>query len=229
MKHDLLSKELFPLLDVTEDIKTIEKDTYLFHEGDPVNKLYLVKSGTVRISKLSNDGSELTLRHSQAGDLVGELSLSDTQVNSIVNAQMITTGKVGVISRHVLKQHILNDGSLAIKLINLMNSYALRDQTRFRDLVLFGKKGALFSTLIRLTNSYGRVNNDGIIIDFRMTDQELANFCGTSRESINRMLSQLRKDEMISTNKSYITVHDINYLKEAINCGDCPLVICNIH
>lgn len=229
MQHELLSKELLPLLDITDDIKTVQKDTYLFHEGDPVNELYLVKSGKVRISKLSNNGNELTLRHSQAGDLVGELSLIDGQVNSIINAQMITTGKVGVISRLALKKRILNDGALALKLINLMNSYALRDQTRFRDLVLFGKRGALFSTLIRLSNSYGRAKDNDILINLRITDQELANFCGTSRESISRMLSKLRKDQIISTNKSYVTIHDLDYLKREIDCGDCPITICNIH
>ena len=53
-------------------------------------------------------------------------------------------------------------------------------------------KGALYSTLIRMTNSYGVLKENGILIDLPLTNQELANFCATSRESVNRMLNELK-------------------------------------
>ena len=72
----------------------------------------------------------------------------------------------------------------------------LKNETRFRDLLLHGKKGALLSTLIRLTNTYGVKQKDGsILIDCALTNQELANFCATSREVVNRILNDLKKKE----------------------------------
>ena len=52
-----------------------------------------------------------------------------------------------------------------------------KSPTRFRDLVLNGKKGAMYSTLIRLANSFGEKNSNGITISLNLTNQELANFC----------------------------------------------------
>ena len=68
-----------------------------------------------------------------------------------------------------------------------MGVHHQKTQSKFRDLILHGKKGALYSTLIRMTNSYGVHQGDGILIDLSLTNQELANFCGMSREVVNRM------------------------------------------
>ncbi|WP_246569576.1 Crp/Fnr family transcriptional regulator [Lentibacillus saliphilus] len=224
-----LSTELSTLFEDADDVIHVKKNTYLFHEGDPVKELYLLKSGKIKISKLSNNGSELTLRLCSTGDLVGELSLDDDHVPYIQNAQTLMGSKLAVISKEKLKNKLLDNSNLALQLLQAMSDYARRDQTRFRDLVMFGKKGALYSTLIRLANSYGQINGDRVFINMRLTDQTLADFCGTSRESVNRLMSELRRAHIITTEKGYITIHDIDYLKREINCGDCPIHLCSIH
>jgi CRP/FNR family transcriptional regulator len=103
-----------------------------------------------------------------------------------------------------------------------------KNQAKFRDMLLHGKKGAFYSTLIRLSNSYGTEAEDGKIINLPFTNQELANFCGTSREVVNRMLAQLRKNNVISIKKGRITILDFDYLKQEIDCENCPIEICTI-
>lgn len=109
-----------------------------------------------------------------------------------------------------------------------MSDHFRNTQTKFRDLVLNGKKGALYSTLIRMTNSYGIKVKDGILIDLPLTNQELGNFCGTSRESTNRILGELKKDSIITILNGKITVKDLEYLKNEIGCENCPAVYCSI-
>ena len=60
-----------------------------------------------------------------------------------------------------------------------------RQQAKYRDLLLYGKKGAFYSTLLRLANSYGIKRDDGIYIDIALTNQELAEFAATSRENLH--------------------------------------------
>ena len=105
----------------------------------------------------------------------------------------------------------------------------MKNQTRTRDIVLHGKKGALFSTLIRLANTYGEKRDaNSIFINFSLTNTEIANLCATSREMINRILNDLKKHHIISFEKGFITIHDLNFLKNEIECADCPLAICRI-
>ena len=67
-------------------------------------------------------------------------------------------------------------------------------QTKFRDLMMYGKPGALTSTLIRLSNTYGQHQaDDTILINKKITHTDLSNMIGATRESVNRMLSDLRK------------------------------------
>ncbi len=229
MHIKLLSESLADLFHSQGEIRHYDKEMYLFHEGDEIEGLYLILTGKVKMSKLSNNGSELTLRYVEPGSVAGELALLNNHAHYVLSAKMIESGEIAMVSKSTIIDAIEKNGLLALELIQIMNDRARRDQTRFRDLVLFGKKGALYSTLIRLSNSYGKTIGNDIFIKIKMTDQRLADFCGTSRESINRLMSQLKKDNVLSADKSFITIHDIDYLKEAINCADCPIDLCSIH
>jgi CRP-like cAMP-binding protein len=79
-----------------------------------------------------------------------------------------------------------------------------------------------------MTNSYGVHKDNGILIDLPLTNQELANFCGTSRESTNRILNELKREEIISIKKGKILVHDLDFLRQEIGCENCPAVYCSI-
>lgn len=80
-----------------------------------------------------------------------------------------------------------------------------------------------------MSNTYGEITDDNnIFINFNLTNTEIANLCSTSREMINRMLNDLRKQNILSIEKGYITIHDLNYLKAEICCDNCPIEICRI-
>lgn len=82
--------------------------------------------------------------------------------------------------------------------------------------------------MIRLSNSYGKAVDGGILISVPLTNQELANYSGTARESLNRMLSELRKAGIIEYRGHLIFIKDLEYLKEAIQCENCGREVCNI-
>lgn len=225
-----MSNKLKELLHSVDHTKPIRKDSFLFMEGENADELYIIKSGIIQIGKLSPDGRELALRICNTGDIVGELSLYSDDVKYILNAKALEDGEVAVIKKTRLEEELLKNNNLAIEFMKLMNQSFLRDQTRFRDLVMHGKKGALYSTLIRLSNSYGKkLEDDSIFIDIVLTNQELANFCATSRESVNRLLNDLKRNQIISMKKGNIIIHDLQHLKDEINCENCPIVLCSIH
>jgi len=117
---------------------------------------------------------------------------------------------------------------LSIALIKLIGMHMRKQHLKFRDLVLYGKKGALYSTLIRLANSYGMETDEGILISVPLTNQELANYSASARESLNRMLADLRKSGVIAMRGHLILIKDIDFLKEEIHCENCGKEICNI-
>jgi len=219
---------LSEFFDTTQYVRKIEKGAFLFQEGAPADELYIIQSGILQISKISPDGRELTLRMCSQGDFIGELNLFSPSPKYLLSARAIDDCVVSVILRETLEELLTKNVSLSFEFIKWMSQQYRKTQTKFRDLVLHGKKGALYSTLIRISNSFGIETNQGILVELPLTNQELANFCGTSREVVNRLLSELRKTGIISINKGTITIHDLDYLKREIDCEDCPIEICKV-
>ncbi len=210
------------------NVKKVSKGDFLFQEGMVAKDLFIIKEGIIQISKVTPDGKELCLRICQKDDLFGELSIFSDQSHYMLNAKAIIDSEVAVISKETLESELSHNHHLSMELMKWMSDQYRRIHTKIRDLILHGKKGALYSTLIRLTNSYGIEKEDGIFIDLTLTNQQLANFCGTARESVNRMLSELKKNKIISMINGKIIVHDLEHLKREINCEQCPVDFCRI-
>jgi CRP-like cAMP-binding protein len=222
------SIEIKELLQFADRTFKCEKGTFLFQEGMEAKELYIILSGRVQISKITADGRELSLRICGENDICGELTLFTDNPKYLLSAKVIEDGEIVAIRKDLLENEIFQNSTLAFEFMKWMSDHFRKTQTKFRDLVLNGKRGALFSTLIRMSNSYGVQQKNGILIDLPLTNQELANFCGTSRESTNRILSDLKKDNIISVKKGKITILDLQYLKTEIGCENCPAVFCSI-
>lgn len=222
------SIEIKELLRFSERRFKAERGTYLHQEGMDAEEVYIILSGKVQISKVTSDGRELSLRICGANDICGELTLFTENPKYLLSAKVIEEGEVAAIRKDVLEREIFKDSTLAFEFMKWMSDHFRKTQTKFRDLVLNGKRGALFSTLIRMSNSYGVQQKEGILIDLPLTNQELANFCGTSRESTNRILSELKRDKIISVKRGKISILNLQYLKDEIGCENCPAVYCSI-
>ncbi|WP_257141154.1 Crp/Fnr family transcriptional regulator [Bacillus sp. AFS015802] len=209
-------------------VRTVKKGTFLFQEGKNARELYLIKSGRVQISKVIPDGRELSLRICSKDDVIGELTLFTKEAYYMLSARIIEDTDVYVLPKEAFEERLSQNGDLTIKWLKWIQLQNQQNQTKFRDLILHGKKGALYSTLIRMTNSYGKSVEHGILIDLPLTNQELANFCGSSREVVNRLLSELKKENVLVSDRGYITILDLDYLKDEIDCENCPVSICRI-
>lgn len=205
-----------------------EKGGYLFREGDPIKGIFLLKSGKVQISKVTPEGRELTLKICGTDQMVGEITVFSGPSHYRLDAKAIEDTECIKIAIEDLEEALQRDQELAIAFMRWTGIDQQKTQTKFRDLLLHGKKGALYSTLIRLSNSYGESHPEGVLIDVVLTNQELANFCGMTREVVNRMLSDLKRDGIISMKDGKLIIHQIPRLKDEINCEECPIYLCKI-
>src|SRR5699024_6537862 len=108
---------------------------------------------------MTADGRELALRLGKEGDIVGEIALYTDSGKYILTATALTDSEVVEISKKDLEQKLLENIKLAMEFIDIITEMSFRDQTKLRDLVMYARKGAVYSTLIRLANSYGTVEN----------------------------------------------------------------------
>lgn len=223
----VLSNESFELLQGIMYIKNAEKGSSLFWEGDKADKLFFIFGGRVRTTKSSDSGRTLTLYLHQKGDLIGQMDPFNDSVHGF-SAEVTEDAKVGVIQRKDLEVLLWQHGDLAVEFMKWMGLMHRLTQTKFRDLMMFGKTGALCSLLIRLSNSYGKEKDGGIFIDLKINNTEMADMIGATRESVNRMLSDLKKEDVILYADGHFTIKDLHYLRDICHCENCPKEICRM-
>ncbi|MFC4099318.1 Crp/Fnr family transcriptional regulator [Paenibacillus xanthanilyticus] len=222
-----LSVENFEKLRGIMYISKAEKGSYLFREGEIADKLYYLFQGQVRTTKSSDVGRTLTLYLHQAGDLLGQVDPFQDGVHGF-SAEVTENASIGTLQRKDVEVLVWQDGDFALEWMRWMGLMHRLTQTKFRDLMLFGKTGALCSLLIRLCNSYGKTDEGKIEINLKISNTEMADMIGATRESVNRMLSELRKKGVIDYANGYYVVHDLEYLREICHCDNCPKEICRM-
>lgn len=225
-----LTAAQFELLEAIMMPKRAKAGTVLFWEGEPSGKLIYVRSGKVMLRKSTEDGKSLILSILQAGDLIGELDGSRGVVHSY-SAAVMDNAELGIISWKDIDTLLVQQSDFALPFMSWMALNHRVAESKLRDLLLFGKPGALASTLIRMANSFGIAGEDGIRINLKLTNTEMADFIGTTRESVNRMLNGLKEEGTIDMQGGRIVIRDLNALKKICGCPDypaCPPNVCCI-
>lgn len=225
MNQEALIKEL---TSIPGKVISLHDGAYLYREGAPAHYFYIVRSGHIFVVKYGASGRVLALRLATKGSLVGELPIYEEKPTYLFSAIARSAAEVYAIEFPVLEAYLEKHPHLAVALLKLIGMHMRKQHLKFRDLVLYGKKGALCSTLLRLANSYGMETDEGILISVPLTNQELANYSASARESLNRMLAELKKCGVIDMRGHLILIKDIDYLKKTIHCENCGVEICNI-
>lgn len=206
----------------------VDKGMHIFYTGELTKTIYLIQSGLVQLTKETEQAKELTIRICSGGSIIGESLLFSPSTQQLT-AKALAPTKLYTLNTELLEHYLTTQPLLMLDYVKWVQTENLKQQSRLRDLLLLGKKGALYSTLIRLANTYGEWQLDGsVAIQIHLTNTDIANLCGTSRELVNRFLADLRKEQMITTEHGYLTILNVPFLKQAIACDDCPLAICRI-
>ncbi|MCP8967529.1 Crp/Fnr family transcriptional regulator [Ectobacillus ponti] len=228
MSNVLSAESVSHLSKLAYQTMRVKKNTYLFREGQDGDRFFIVLKGKFQVNKLSGDGKQLCLRLCGPNSIMGELMVFSQNGKYLFSGKALEESEVLVIKNEAIEKELLVNPEFAAEFMRVMTDHIRKQHTKFRDLVLYGKKGALYSTLIRMVNSYGKEIDSGILLDVQVTNQDLANFSSTTRESVNRTLNELKGMGILSFEGRKIIIHDLEYLKQEINCENCPASYCNI-
>ncbi|WP_127588537.1 Crp/Fnr family transcriptional regulator [Paenibacillus koleovorans] len=215
------------LLNNTMSVVSLKAGSHLFWAGDSADRLYMVRSGLVRITKMSDEGRSLTMQLHQAGDLFGQMSPFHEAVESF-NAEVIRDSEIAILHQKDLETLLRTHNELAVDFFKWSGLMTRIAESKFRDLLLFGKQGALCSLLIRLHNSFGIPEGDHTRIGLKINNSEMADMIAVTRESVNRMLSELKKADILQEDKGNIVIKNIGSLRQICHCENCPEEICRI-
>ncbi|OCA91122.1 transcriptional regulator [Bacillus sp. FJAT-27225] len=212
-----------------EPLQKYNAGTILFSERDAVENIYIIQKGSVAIGRVHVKGKEFILKILTPKEIVVEYQLFNPSSCYHFSAKALTDCELLVIPRIQFEDFITNDPFAMTALVSWMSTRYLKAQMKCQDLIMNGKKGGLYSILIRLANSYGVDTEDGILIDLPLTHQELANLTYGTREVIQRSLKELRDINVIGYDQQKFTIKDLAYLRHEVDCQNCGFEICGLN
>lgn len=189
----------------------LRKSQTLFKEGDDGDHLYIVTSGKIKLGTKSVDGRENLLMILGPGDMFGDLSLFDSgprtsTATAVTEARLLSLGQDKVIPW--VKEY----PQVSLHLLARLASRLRRTNEVVSDLVFADVPGRVAKALIDLGIKFGEKKSDGLLVHHDLTQEELAQLVGASRETVNKALADFAQRGWIRLEARAVMVLDYERL-----------------
>ena len=167
----------------------ISRGDELFVEGDPGEHLYVIVEGKIKLGTASSDGRESLLAVLGPGEMFGELSLFDPGPRT-ATATAIVDSKVLGLGHEDLGPWLSGRPGVSQELLKSLAQRLRRTNEALADLVFSDVPGRVAKALLELSEKFGSRRDDGLYVAHDMTQEELAQLVGASRETVNKALAE---------------------------------------
>lgn len=169
----------------------------VFHKGDVSENIYVVLEGRLKIQNESKDGKTLVLDMLGPGSSFGEIGLIENKPR-IAQAVCITYCKLLITNRSNFMKILAKYPHVAIKVMNLLSN-KVRSTHEFLESIVFFNLGTRLAKLLKvLAKKYGTNHTEsGLDFDIKISQGELANLAGSSRESVNKQLKKWEDEGLL--------------------------------
>ena len=177
---------------------TLRRGETLFNEGDSGDRLYILLSGKVKLGHASADGRENLLAVLGPGEIVGELTLFDPGPRS-TTATAVAPTELLTLDHNQLMTFVESHPQLAKDMLRALAQRLRRTNTALADLVF--------------SDGFGSPTDDGVHVPHDLTQEELAQLVGASRETVNKSLAEFVSRGWIRLEGRAVTLLDVDRLR----------------
>ena len=196
--HDPMVRELA----ARGQLRSFPKNAVIINEGDRGESLFVILSGRVKVYVSDDDGREMILDHHGPGDYVGEMSLDGKPRSASVMTLEPTS--CSVITREDLRAAIADNPDIAMGLISTLIERARIATDNVKNLALMDVYGRVARLLLQIAKDDGQGK---LVVPERMTQQDIADRVGASRDMISRIFKDLTIGGYVTVDNRIITIH----------------------
>ncbi|RJK98330.1 Crp/Fnr family transcriptional regulator [Vallicoccus soli] len=189
----------------------LSRGDVLFHEGQPGDQLYVVTSGKIKLGRTSSDGRENLLAIQGPGEMFGELSLFDPGPRT-ATATAVTSTTLIALGHADLQPWLTGRPEVATQLLRALAQRLRRTNDTLADLVFSDVPGRVAKALLDLAKRFGVQSEDGIHVTHDLTQEELAQLVGASRETVNKALADFAQRGWLRHEARAVVILDVERL-----------------
>ncbi len=180
--------------------KHFKKNSIILMEDDSKNFMYVVFSGKIKVVRVNPDGKEQILVIRKRGDFFGEMTLLDGKAQPATIVAM-EDAAVGLILKSEFEQYFMKDAAVLKQIISLLCERLRESWAMLRLLALPDAESRVRAVLAHISSVYGIKDVRGIVIPFKLTHKEIADFAALTRETVSRLLARLSQSGEIEINE----------------------------
>jgi CRP-like cAMP-binding protein len=200
---------------------TAQKDAFFFLQGDPATHLYILSSGRVKLCKTNADGQQAIMGVIGAWQMFGGVAALANKVYP-VSAQAVELSQAFRWGTDTLEDFLKRYPVIAINTVNLMAEHVQEAQNQYLHLATERVEQRLARVLVRLARQVGQKTPQGVLVDFPLSRQDLAEMSGTTLYTVSRILSQWEKQGLVETGRERVLIrypHGLVMIAEDLESG----------
>lgn len=209
-----LSPEEILQVNFEKDCNFYKKGSIIYNEGSHVNGFYCINSGIIKLYKTGTEGKEQIINFAEKPDIIGYRSLLSGEL-SCHTAKVLEDAVLCSIPGEALFGLLKKNSSFSLEIVQLLCRKLGEANSFITDIAQKTVRERLAEALILLKNKFG-VNEDSYL-NIRLTREEIANIIGTASESVIRLLSDFKEEQLIDINGRSIKILDEKKLKRTAN------------
>ena len=191
----------------------VSKGNTLFKEGDDGNRLFVVLEGKLKLGTTSNDGRENLLSILGPGEMFGELSLFDPGPRT-ATATAVTDARLLSLAHDQVIGWVSEHPKVSLQLLGRLAQRLRRSNEVLADLVFSDVPGRVAKAIMDLGERFGVKKADGLYVNHDLTQEELAQLVGASRETVNKALADFAGRGWVRLEPRSVVVLDIDRLSK---------------
>ncbi len=207
-----LDDEAAQALQATMTRRDIGRSEVLFHEGEAGDRLYVIVEGKIKLGRTSGDGRENLLAILGPGEMFGELSLFDPGPRNATATAVADTTLIGV-GNDDLTAWLTGRPDVAQQLLKALARRLRRTNETLADLVFSDVPGRVAKALLDLSERFGNPTDEGLRVSHDLTQEELAQLVGASRETVNKALADFAARGWLRLDQRAVVLLDIERLR----------------
>lgn len=186
-------------------VKTIQAKELAFSKGTAGSQMFAIIRGRVKVSTLSREGQDVVLAILGPDEFFGEIAVLDERERTATVLAM-EPSQLLVLERKALLPFLEHNPKVAIKLLTAISRRLRSTDEIVEDIVFLSVPERLAKKLLYLARDFGQRLPNGIRIALKVSQQELGDMIGTSRETVNQQIGLWRKSGLLAIDQGYITI-----------------------
>ncbi len=194
------------------DLRMINKSDFVFRQGEVSDEIYFLLKGAVKVSSNISEGREVIKMVVHPKTLLSEQSFigEGIHTNNAISMSIDTT--VLAVKISVIKELIKRNSNFSIDLIEFLGKKLKYTEDRLESLALNDARERIIQFLRINAQSFGQTIGFEVLLKHDFTQQDIANFTGTSRQTVTTVMNDLKKHNQIYFKRKSILIRDLKAL-----------------